>query len=161
MIQPRSEESLASRAQEYKLKNEISIASLSSAPSTDLAKSQRPKGLSLENRSEVMIPHKQRSLDSPRGIDADEFFDEQHSKNDHYRDSFASSGAKIPMQHMSNYTDDSMEEPYLDKVTAANNWDHTWAPILNISILLQASNRLLPHYASHRYWTYETEAHHA
>ena len=118
VIQPRSEESLTSRAHEHKLKNEISIASLSSAPSTELAKSHRPKGLSLENRSEVMIPHKQRSLENSRGIDADEFFDEQHSQNDQHRDSYASSGAKIPLQHMSNYTDDSMEEPYLDKVTA-------------------------------------------
>ena len=105
LIHPRSRESLSSEHRDRNIKDQISIASLSSAASTDLAKSRRPGGLSFENRSEIMQPHKDGMA---RGLDPDEFYDEQHSQNDHYRDSYVSEPQ-------------SAGDPYLDKVTAGQH----------------------------------------
>ena len=118
LIQPRSIESFSSPNKEREIRDDISIASMSSAPSTDLAKSRRPQGLSFENRSEIMQPHKGGVGGRARDLGADEYFDEQ---SDHFRDSYASSDPKITLQHMSNYTDDSTDAPYLDKVIAGQN----------------------------------------
>ncbi|RMZ76769.1 hypothetical protein DV737_g4641, partial [Chaetothyriales sp. CBS 132003] len=53
LIQPRSVESMRSgRKEAADLADQISIASISSAPSTDLARSRRRHGISLENRNE-------------------------------------------------------------------------------------------------------------
>ncbi len=105
LIQPRSNDSLSSDHRGSDPKDQISIASLSSAASTDLAKSRRPQGLSLENRSEIMIPHKDGAT---RGLDAQDFYEDQHLQNDHYRDSYVSEPQ-------------SVESPYLDKITAGQH----------------------------------------
>lgn len=118
MMQTRSGESLSSVNEEYQVRHAMSIDSLSSAPSTDLARSKRPAGISLENRSEILGQHSLLPANAARDLDADDFYDEQHSENDKYRDSYASSDPKIDVRHMTNYTDDSMDAPYLDKVTA-------------------------------------------
>ena len=117
VMQPRSSESLNSLKEKQRLSTERSIGSLSSAPSTDVATSNRPKGMSLENRSEIMAPHKGGSGPKARELD-DQFFDEQHSQNERYRDSFQSADPELDAHRTTNHTDESTEEPYLDKVTA-------------------------------------------
>ena len=120
MIQPKSKESLSSEHKEHELRDQISIASLSSAPSTNLAKSRRPHGLSLENRSEIMHVHKDAGQGATRELDTEEFYEDQHSQNDHYRNSFESDN-HMPTQRFSHITDESVDGPYIDKVTAGQN----------------------------------------
>jgi hypothetical protein len=126
MMHARSGESLSSVNEEHQVRNALSIDSLSSAPSTDLARSKRPAGISLENRSEILGQHSQSPARGARALDADDFYDQQHSENDRYRDSYASSDPKIDVRHMTNYTDDSMDAPYLDKVTAGQQVARGW-----------------------------------
>jgi hypothetical protein len=119
VMQTQSIDSLGSlKKQQQQLSNEMSIESLSSAPSTDFARSKRPQGISLENRSEIMGQHQGASEDQTRDLDADDFYNEQHFQNDRYRESYAGSDPKFDARHMTNYTDDNVDAPYLDKVTA-------------------------------------------
>ncbi|KAK5294367.1 hypothetical protein LTR99_009765 [Exophiala xenobiotica] len=94
MMQPRSLESINSLKKNQQLDDQMSISSLSSPPSTDLARSRRPHGISLENRSEILNQHGGSVETTPRQADTD-VFEEQHLENESYRDS-----------------------PYIDKVTA-------------------------------------------
>jgi hypothetical protein len=126
VMHTRSGESLSSVNEEHQVRNELSIDSLSSAPSTDVARSKRPAGISLENRSEILGQHSPSPLKAARDLDSDNFYDEQHSENERYRDSYASSDPKIDVQRMTNYTDDSMDAPYLDKVTAGQQVARGW-----------------------------------
>lgn len=54
-----------------------------------------------------------------------EYWDEQHRENDRNRDldaeSYHSSDPRINYKHMTNYTDDSMDAPELDRVAAGQN----------------------------------------
>ena len=113
LIQRRSTDSVSSEHHERDLKEQVSVATMSTANSIDLAKSRRPHGLSLENRSEVMIPHKGGTT---RGLDADDFYEDQHSQNDQYRDSYVSEPR-------------SVESPYLDKVTAGQHLGQAYRAI--------------------------------
>jgi hypothetical protein len=108
MVQARSHETLSSHR--GPAQDDISEASFSSVNSIDAAKGRRPHGLSLENRSEIMRQHDghDRSLDMNR----------QASPELDFRNSFASSDQKVPLQARSTVTEDSIDEPYLDKVTA-------------------------------------------
>ncbi len=115
MMLARSSNSLASLDKEHQIKEELSIESLSSAPSTNLARSKRPEGISLETGSEILGQHDSRSQEESRDIDADAFFDEQHSENDRYRESYASSDPKVDYRR---FTDDSLDTSYLEKMTA-------------------------------------------
>lgn len=108
LIQPRSHETLST--DRGRQQDDVSEASFSSMNSIDAAKAFRPQGLSLENRSEIMNPHKTGS----RGLDTAN----QELVGADYRDSFASSDAKVPLQARSTFTDDSVDEPYIDRVTA-------------------------------------------
>ncbi|KAK4946446.1 hypothetical protein LTR10_014645 [Elasticomyces elasticus] len=95
MMQQRSSETIGSFKKEQQIDDQVSISSLSSPPSTDLARSRRPHGISLENRSEIMAQHKASPHSTPRQADPEAVFDEQHLENESYRDA-----------------------PYIDKVTA-------------------------------------------
>jgi len=97
-MQARSSESLNSLKKQERSNDQISISTLSSPPSTDLARSMRPHGISLENRSEIMGQHQESLESTPRQVDADAVFDEQHLENESYRKS-----------------------PYVDKVTAGRH----------------------------------------
>lgn len=114
----RSSNSLASLNKKHQIKEEMSIESLSSAPSTNLARSKRPEGISLETGSEIMGIRDSLIQEESRSIDADAFFDEQHSENERYRESNASGDPKADYRHNTNYTDDSLDASYLDKATA-------------------------------------------
>jgi hypothetical protein len=126
VMHTRSAESLSSVNEEHQVRNALSIDSLSSAPSTDVARSKRPAGISLENRSEILGPYSPSPPKGARDLETDDFYDGQHSENDRYRDSYASSDPKIDVRHMTNYTDDSMDAPYLDKVTAGQQVARGW-----------------------------------
>ena len=106
----------------------LSIKSLSSAASTNLARNNRPKGINLEEGSIVLDQHNLRNsaitgdTESLRSPADEDWYEQQHKENDRYRDSLTESSNRnsaIDIRHMTNYTDDSMDAPYLDKVTAA------------------------------------------
>ena len=101
--------------------SELSIKSLSSAASTNIARSNRPKGINLERTEDVIDQHEglrnshlTQSESPSREHGMDDWYEQQHAENDRYRDSMArSSDPRIDIRHMTNYTDDSMDAPYL------------------------------------------------
>ena len=124
-----SSESLSSSEKHLKKSSGVSINSLSSAASTNFARSKRPQGINLESEREIIGQH---GLDTPELSHHEEsteehtmddsWYDKQHEENNRYRDSLASSSYRdstVDVKRMTNYTDDSMDAPYLDKVTAA------------------------------------------
>jgi hypothetical protein len=111
------DEADASAGQSRDLKERrFSIESLSSAPSTDLARSTRPRGMNLESRSEILYHHDENGTElgyeatRGEGENWDDMSPEEHER---YRDS----DPRIDVKHMTNYTDDSLEAPHLDQVT--------------------------------------------
>ena len=106
----------------------MSIDSLSSAASTKIARSNRPKGINLENEQDVLDQHDIRDSDFVEGdypakdpaLDA--WYEREHAQNDRYRESYGSSNFRdstVDIKHLTNFTDDSLDATYLDKVTAA------------------------------------------
>jgi hypothetical protein len=87
LMQPRSSDSLNSPGKQHRLQEQQSASSLSSTPSADFARLKRPHGMSLESRSEVMGQHAESLESTPRQMDPQAVFDEQHLENDSYRDS--------------------------------------------------------------------------
>lgn len=119
-----SSASISSLGHERRKAATVSINSLSSAASTDLARSRRPQGINLEGGGEVSDQHGLENYQSAQdeGAAMENWYNEQHEENDRYRDSFADSRSRDPTvdyKHMTNYTDDSLDAPDLDKVTAA------------------------------------------
>ena len=124
----RSSGSLSAHDQHEVKDSGLSIKSLSSAASTNIARSNRPKGINLEEGQIVLDQHNLRNSITTRDSESlrsrtdEEWYEQQHEENDRYRDSMAESSNRnstIDVRHMTNYTDDSMDAPYLDKVTAA------------------------------------------
>ena len=122
----RSSDSLSSAEHSHGRDNAVSIKSLSSIPSADFARSRRPKGISLETGDEILKPHEEEDTDIERekrqAMDA--WYEQQHEENERYRDSLGNDSfrnSKIDIRHLTNYTDDSMDAPYIDKVTAAQH----------------------------------------
>ncbi|KAL8927019.1 MAG: hypothetical protein Q9208_002564 [Pyrenodesmia sp. 3 TL-2023] len=99
----------------------ISIKSLSSAASTNIARSNRPKGINLERSEDVLEPHETlrdsaitQSESPSRDHMLDDWYERQHEENERYRDSYRdsyahSSDPRIDLKHLTNYTDDSTE----------------------------------------------------
>lgn len=135
MMQSRSIDSIASmKKRQQALREEVSIDSFSSA-SPGLHKQTRPQGVNLEHRNEIMQQHDRGFEDLDE--EDEEFYDEQHFQNDRYRDSYASSDLKSDTRRLTNYTDDSMDTPHLDKIAAgqqvakgfASNPEYVHTPI--------------------------------
>ena len=123
-----SSESLSSTGRHLRKNSTLSIKSLSSAASTDFVPSKRPQGINLENGKDVLEQHGLRDFEGQHGGTyskdpaVNEWYERQHEQNDRYRDSIEDSSLRdstIDVNRMTNYTDDSMDAPYLDKVTAA------------------------------------------
>lgn len=130
----RSTGSLSSLGKEKSVQeHRASYESLSTAPSPIIARSKRPQGINLEKPGDVLgqydLPQDSQSYsDSATEKDVDAWYDEQHRENDkyresmvsddQYRESFASSDPRIDVRHLTNYTDDSLDSPCIDKVTA-------------------------------------------
>ena len=131
--QTHSSESLSSAARQHKKNSTISIDSISSVASTKFARSNRPKGIHLEDGKEVLQQHDLRASElselsregSTTGDAAiEEWYDRQHEENDRYRDETGDSSLRdstVDVKHMTNYTDDSLDAPYLHQVTAAQH----------------------------------------
>ena len=128
--QTHSSGSLSSLNRNARKNSAISIGSLSSAASTNFARSKRPQGINLENEEDILEQHGLRDseLDQDREVSrdssVDEWYDRQHEQNEHYRHSLDDSSYRdsvIDIKHLTNYTDDSLDAPYLDKVAAAQH----------------------------------------
>ncbi len=126
----RSSGSLSSLNQNNRRGSALSIKSLSSVASKQFPPSNRPKGINLERGEDVLGQHGLRDSDATQGeYDSgdpamDEWYERQHEENNRYRESTAGENypdATIDIRHLTNYTDDSMDAPYLDKVTAAQH----------------------------------------
>ena len=117
--------SLSSAGQQHHKNSAVSLDSLGSAANAKFDHSKRPRGIHLEDDKDVLEPHHIEDMQgsrSPGEPSIDEWYDKQHLENDRYRDSIGSGSVRDPtidVKHMTNYTDDSLEAPYLDKVTAA------------------------------------------
>ena len=124
--------SLSSLKQHGKKGSSTSLKSLSSPVSVDMRRSNRPKGINFEPGEDVLAQHGLRDSQyteedfSDRDPAMDEWLEQEHEKNDRYRDSLDESSyrdskkdATVDIRHMTNYTDDSLDAPYLDRVTAA------------------------------------------
>ena len=126
--QTRSSGSISSIDQRHGKASQMSINSLSSAASTKIARSNRPRGINLENEQDVLDQHALQDSDPVEGDYSakdpamDEWFERQHEQNDRYRESYGSNDFRdstVDIKHLTNFTDDSLDAPYLDKVTAA------------------------------------------
>lgn len=122
-----SSESLSSSHQQDKRLSGLSIKSLSSTASTNIARSKRPKGINLENGQDVLDQHALRDSEhsenfyATRDSTVDDWYQQQHEQNDRYRESYGDSNmgdSTVDVRHLTNYTDDSLDAPYLNEVTA-------------------------------------------
>ena len=120
--------SLSSLDPNHRKSSVLSIKSLSSVASKQFPPSTRPKGINLERGEDVLGQHGLRDSDYTQGEYStgdpamDEWYERQHEENERYRESTADEQYQDPtidVRHMTNYTDDSMDAPYLDKVMAA------------------------------------------
>ena len=89
-------------------------------------RTNRPKGINLESREEVLDQHRLRESDftegeySDKDASVDEWFQREHEKNDQYRSSIGEGshrGNTVEFKHMTNFTDESTNDPYLDQAT--------------------------------------------
>lgn len=115
--------SLSSLKQHLKKGSASSMRSLTSPVSVDMTRSNRPKGINFEPGEDVLAQLRDSKFTEGEYSDKDpamdEWLEQEHEKNDRYRDSGSYRDSMIDYKHMTNYTDDSMDAPYLDKVTAA------------------------------------------
>ena len=127
-LKTRSSDSLSSLGHHSPKHSGMSIDSLSSAASIQIARSNRPKGIHLEPGRDVLDQHELRNSETARedfyqeDPAMEEWYDQQHQENERYRESFgdnSSKGPTVDFRHLTNYTDDSLDVPNLDKVTAA------------------------------------------
>ena len=119
--------SLSSSHRQDKRLSGLSIKSLSSAASTNIARSKRPKGINLENGQDVLDQHDLgdsqlvEDHQSPGDSTLDDWYQQQHEQNDRYRESYGDSDAGdhiIDDRLETNYTNDSLDAPYPNEVTA-------------------------------------------
>ena len=115
--------SMPSLKQHSKKGSAASMRSLMSPVSVDMTRSNRPKGINFEPGEDVLAQLRDSEFAEGEYSDKDpamdEWLEQEHEKNDRYRDSGSYRDSMIDYKHMTNYTDDSMDAPYLDKVTAA------------------------------------------
>ena len=114
--------SLPSLKQHVKKGSSGSIRSLTSPVSVDMTRSHRPKGINFEPGEDVLAQLRDSKFTEGEYSDkdpaVDEWLEQEHEKNDRYRDSSSYRDSMIDYKHMTNYTDDSMDAPSLDKVVA-------------------------------------------
>ena len=103
-----------------------SVQSDTSLASGAFDRSNRPKGINLESREEVLDQHQLRESDftegeySDKDAGVDEWFQREHEKNDQYRSSIGEASQRddtVEFKHMTNFTDESTNDPYLDQAT--------------------------------------------
>ena len=126
----RSSDSISSIDQRHGKASQISINSLSSAASTKIARSNRPRGINLENEQDVLDQHALRDSDfvegdySTKDPAMDEWYERQHKQNDQYRESYESGDFRdstVDVKHLANFKNDGLDARYPDKSTAAQH----------------------------------------
>jgi hypothetical protein len=107
----RSGPSVSSMGQQFERRvSNLSIASIESTTSTKAARTRkRPQGVTLESKRSIL------NEPTTPGT-AEEFFERNHEQNEMYRRELEDSSLKSPVNYnrMTQYTDDSVEEQYLD-----------------------------------------------
>ena len=117
--------SLSALKQDMRKGSSASMRSLGSPVSVDMTRKNRPKGINFEPGEDVLEQlrdsHFTDAEYSDRDPAVDEWLEQEHEKNERYRDSMGESSYRDSMvdsKRMTNYTDDSMDTPYLDRVAA-------------------------------------------
>ena len=102
-----------------------SMRSLGSPVSVDMPRKNRPKGINFEPGEDVLEQLRDSNFTeaeySDRDPAVDEWLEQEHEKNERYRDSAGESSHRDSMvdyKRMTNFTDDSMDTPYLERVAA-------------------------------------------
>lgn len=115
--------SLSSLKQHGRKVSAKSLRSLGSPVSVDMTRTDRPKGINKEPPEEVLEQLREFRYSEGEYPDKDQAMDEwleqEHEKNESYRDSGSYRDSMVDYKHLTNYTDDSLDAPYLDKATAA------------------------------------------
>ncbi len=100
-----------------------SMRSLGSPVSVDMTRKDRPRGINFEPGEDVLEQLRDSHFTDAEYSDkdpaVDEWLEREHEKNERYRDSTGESSYRdsmIDYKRMTNYTDDSMDAPYLDRV---------------------------------------------
>jgi hypothetical protein len=114
----RSGDSLGGAKKNKKKRSSVSIDSLSSSPTTNLAQSKkRPEGISLEQGYEILPEHER--AETPQAGEAEAWFEHEHQENDRYRDEFRQEselGSSVTgARRETMYTDNSMDYEYGDR----------------------------------------------
>jgi hypothetical protein len=116
---PRQIASTSSLGKQLNHKASRSVTSLESVDYQP--KKTRPERINLESPSEILVGHDIKNTENKDRDPINESWfegdDQKEYEDSPYRDSYDSS--RIPVGHLTQYTDDSMDAPYLDKVTAA------------------------------------------
>ena len=110
-------QSVSSRQESEVQRNRMSATSLKSETSLASAafdRTNRPRGINLESRDEIIEQLRESELldDNDEGVD--EWLRREHERNDELRSSI--DGPIVDYRHMTNFTDDSMDSPYLDQI---------------------------------------------
>ncbi len=109
--QTHSSGSISSMDQRHGKTSGMSINSLSSAASTKIARSSRPRGINLENEQDVLDQHDLLQEDhASKDTALDDWYEEQHQKNNRYRQSFGSSNFRDSTEIQGMH--DGLEAPY-------------------------------------------------
>ena len=118
-----SDDSIAAIKRQNRANYTTSIPSVSSAADITFDHSNRPKGMNFESPEIVLDQHRLRDSEYTEGDDREmgdkdegleEWFQEEHKKNDRYRDSLGED-SMADYKRMTNYTDDSMDASHLNK----------------------------------------------
>ena len=117
--------SLSAPKQNRRKGSSASMRSLGSPVSVDMTRKNRPKGINFEPGEDVLEQLRDSHFTDAEYSDkdpaVDEWLEREHEKNERYRDSTGESSYRDSMvdyKRMTNYTDDSMDAPYLDRVAA-------------------------------------------
>ena len=117
--------SLSALKENMRKGSSASMRSLGSPVSVDMTRKNRPKGINFEPGEDVLEQLRDSHFTdadySDRDPAVDEWLEQEHEKNERYRDSTGESSYRDSMvdyKRMTNYTDDSMDATYLDRVVA-------------------------------------------
>ena len=121
-----SDDSIAAIKEQNRRKSGVSLQSVSSATDIKFDHSNRPKGMNFEPPEDVLDQHRLRDSEYTEDTGREstendpameEWLQQEHEKNDQYRHSLGDE-AMVDYKRMTNYTDDSLDAPHLDKMAA-------------------------------------------
>ena len=131
-----SEVNRESYAERQGRKSATSLQSETSIASAAFDHTKRPRGIHLESRDEIIGQLRESELLEGDDDGVDEWLRREHERNDELRSSI--DGPTVDYRHMTNYTDDSMDGPFLDQIAegqkhrdvdARKNLDYRSTPV--------------------------------